>query len=154
MIWQTFKRKENVLHTLANIQNYRRHKNPYYKISILQNAACNTFCYTDEEKAESFAEYFEKIHNTARNTFSPYFDNEIKSIATNSLHNKSVHVQHLICTSHQKKPNQESPQNKVPEPDKISTTAFEILSTKPIVQGILHITSNSAIFLWRGKSLE
>ena len=130
LIWQTFKRKKNGLHTLANIQNYRRHKNPYFKIPILQNAACNTFCYTDEEKAESFAEYFEKIHNTARNTFSPYFDNKIKSIATNSLYNNSVHVQHLICTPLQiKNLIKNLPKNKVPKPDKISTTAFEILST-------------------------
>ena len=67
LIWQTFKRKKNGLHTLANIQNYRRHKNPYFKIPTLQNAACNTFCCATQTKKKRKA-----LLNTLKKFTTPH----------------------------------------------------------------------------------
>ena len=68
MAGQACKHQKDGPHTLADLQDYRTRKKP---------------C-TDEEKAESLAVNFEKIHNSVRNTTSP-IEHDIGRLATLSL---------------------------------------------------------------------
>ena len=104
----------------------------YKTRTCIKNTAYNSFCYTNEEKAESFAENFEYIYNTVWNTpFS--IDHEIESLAI------SLHTNSLTCYSTLKcMPRQiknlikKLPNNKAPKPDKINTIALKKFPIKPI----------------------
>ena len=103
---------------MANVQNHRRHKKPVLR---------NRLCYTDEEKAESLVENFEKTHSTARNTLSP-IDHKTYEPAHTKQHLEMYRAADKKLNQFLIKAGQKS------GPDKMSTTALKKLPTKPIIQ--------------------
>ena len=99
-------------------------------IPILQNSTSHTSHYTDEEKAESLAVNFEKIHNSAQNTTS-LTKHDMERLATLppwTIADKQI--KHII---------KKLPFHKTPNRDKITTT---VLKKLPIKSMYKYITSS------------